>query len=498
MSRKIAFPHIARTALGLALSLAVGAWVPTVAAQSTPSSSASTGEAQGMDMGAMPMGDMPMSAPASDADMPASQAMPTMDHATPGMEHAAHKGHAPASSSSTQGKPAMDHGAMPGMQHGDHHPAAASSMSGMNAMPGMEHATHEGHTPTSSSSTQGKPAMDHAAMPGMQHGDRHPAAASSVSNMDAMAGMQHAKHEDHAPASSSSTQGTPAMNHAAMPGMPHGDSHPAPATSGMSDMSAMPGMDQAAKGAGMPGMSMGAMQGGAAPAGARSPDYSDGYGHSTMPGMDMADSASIGMLLVDQLEAFHGRDGSGQAWELQGWYGGDADKLWLRSEGERSGGRLEDGDVEALWSHAVAAYWDTTLGVRHDLGDGPSRDWLAAGVQGLAPYWFDVEATLYLGTAGRSAARLRASYDLRFTQRLILQPELEANLYGRRDPARGLGRGLTDVQFGLRLRYEIRREFAPYVGVQFVQRVGATADLARTAGRAVFDRQFVAGLRIWF
>ncbi|MGN6226287.1 MAG: copper resistance protein B [Dyella sp.] len=263
-------------------------------------------------------------------------------------------------------------------------------------------------------------------------------------------------------------------------------------------MSAMPGMDHAAKGAAMSGMSMGAMQGGAAPADARSPDYSDGYGHSTMPGMDMADSASIGMLLVDQLEAFHGRDGSGQAWELQGWYGGDADKLWLRSEGERSDGRLEDGDVEALWSHAVAAYWDTTLGVRHDLGDGPSRDWLAAGVQGLAPYWFDVEATFYLGTAGRSAARLRASYDLRFTQRLILQPELEANLYGRRDPARGLGRGLTYVQFGLRLRYEVRREFAPYVGVQFVQRVGATADLARTAGRAVFDRQFVAGLRIWF
>ncbi len=427
MSRKIAFPHFARTTLGLALSLAVVAWVPPAVAQSTPASSASTGEAHGMDMGAMPMGDMPMPAPASRADAPASRAMPTMDHAMPGMEHAAHKGRAPASSSSTQGKPAMDHAAMPGMRH----------------------ATHEGHTPTSSSSTQGTPAMDHAAMPGM----------------------------------------------------PHGDSHAAPATSampGISDMSAMPGMDHAAKGAGMSGMSMGAMQGGAAPAGARSPDYSDGYGHSTMPGMDMADSASIGMLLVDQLEAFHGRDGSGQAWELQGWYGGDADKLWLRSEGERSGGRLEDGDVEVLWSHAVAAYWDTTLGVRHDLGEGPSRDWLAAGVQGLAPYWFDVEATLYLGSAGRSAARLRASYDLRFTQRLILQPELEANLYGRRDPARGLCRGLTDVQFGLRLRYEVRREFAPYVGVQFVQRVGATADLARTAGRAVFDRQFVAGLRIWF
>lgn len=248
----------------------------------------------------------------------------------------------------------------------------------------------------------------------------------------------------------------------------------------------------------MAGMAMGATQGGAAPADARSADYSDGYRPSTMPGMDMVDSAPIGMLLVDQLEAFRGRDGSGQAWELQGWYGSDANKLWLRSEGERSAGRLEDGDIEALWSHAVATYWDSTLGVRHDLGAGPSREWLAVGVQGLAPYWFEVEATLYLGTSGRSAARVRASYDVLFTQRLILQPELEANLYGRGDPARGLGSGLTDVQFGLRLRYEVRREFAPYVGVQFVQRVGATADLARAAGRPAFDRQFVAGLRFWF
>ncbi|WP_404629636.1 copper resistance protein B [Dyella ginsengisoli] len=400
-------------------------------------------------MGAMPMGDMPMPASASSTDAPASAAMPGMDHAT----HADHA-RAAASSSSMPDMRAIDHGATPDMKvmHGASHPAAAaSSMSGMDAMPGMDHAMREGPPPAaaSSSSMPVMPAMDHGAMP-------------------------------------------------AMKAMQHDGSHPPAAAPSMSGMDAMPGMDHAAQDGGMAGMSMGAMQGGAAPAGARSPDYSDGYGYSTMPGMDMSDSAPLGMLLVDQLEAFHGRDGSGQAWDLQGWYGGDTDKLWLRSEGERSGGRLEDGDVEALWSHAVAAYWDRTLGVRHDLGAGPSRDWLAAGVQGLAPYWFDVEATLYLGTSGRSAARVRASYDVLFTQRLILQPELEANLYGRRDPARGLGRGLTDVQFGLRLRYEVRREFAPYVGVQFVQRVGSTADLARAAGRPVFDRQFVAGLRFWF
>ena len=245
-------------------------------------------------------------------------------------------------------------------------------------------------------------------------------------------------------------------------------------------------------------MSMGSMQGGSAPAGARDPDYSDGIGRSAMAGMDMADNASVGMLLIDQLEAFHGHDGNGQAWQLQGWYGNDADKLWMRSEGARDGGRLEEGDIEALWNHATAAYWGSTLGVRRDFGEGPGRDWLAFGVQGLAPYWFELEATGYVGPAGRTAVRLRADYDLRFTQRLILQPELEANLLGRDDPARRIGAGVADVQWGLRLRYEIRREWAPYLGVQFVRRLGRTADFARTDGKPVFDRQFVAGLRVWF
>jgi copper resistance protein B len=469
MSRSTDLPHLARTALGLALALGGVAWMPVATAQSAPASSASTANAHAMDMGAMPMGDMPM---------------PRMDHAT-------HAGHAPAAASSSPipEMRANDHGTMPGMKamHGASHPAAAaSSMSDMKAMPGMR-ANDHGTTPD---------------MKAMQHGDGHAAHASSMSRMASMPGMDHPTHDGDAPAAASSSMpGMPAMDHGAMPAMKAmqlGGHPPATATSSMSGMDAMSGMDPAAQDGGMAGMSMGAMQGGAAPAGARSPDYSDGYRHSTMPGMDMVDSAPLAMLLVDQLEAFHGHDGNGQSLELQGWYGGDADKLWLRSEGERSGGRLEDGDVEALWSHAVAPYWDSTLGVRHDFGEGPSRDWLAAGVQGLAPYWFDVEATLYLGTSGRSAARVRASYDVLFTQRLILQPEWEANLYGRRDPARGLGRGLTDVQFGLRLRYEVRREFAPYVGVQFVQRLGNTADLARAAGRPVFDRQFVAGLRFWF
>ena len=245
-------------------------------------------------------------------------------------------------------------------------------------------------------------------------------------------------------------------------------------------------------------MAMGAMQGGPAPVGARSPDYSDGMQPSMLPGMDMADDAAIGRLLFDQLEARSGHQGQDQTWELQGWYGNDTDKLRLRSEGERRAARVGDGDLEALWSHAIAIYWDTTFGLRQDIGDGPHRRWLAFGVQGLAPYGFETAATGYLGSSGHAAVRLRADRDLLFTQRLILQPELEANLYRHDEPVRGIGRGLSNLQFGLRLRYEIRRELAPYVGWVFSRRFGRSAELTRAQGGAVFDRQFVAGLRLWF
>ena len=217
-----------------------------------------------------------------------------------------------------------------------------------------------------------------------------------------------------------------------------------------------------------------------------------------MTGMDMADDRRFGKVLINQLEWTHADGVGGQAWEAQAWYGTDFNRLLLRSEGARSAGHLQEGDIEALWSHAVGAFWDTTLGVRHDFGAGPARDWAAFGVQGLAPYWFDIEATGYVGAGGRTAARFKAGYELLFTQQLILQPEFEANLYGRRDPARGLGSGLSDASLGLRLRYAIRREFAPYVGVVWQRAFGGTADFRRAGGRPVFDRQIVAGLRVWF
>jgi copper resistance protein B len=297
-----------------------------------------------------------------------------------------------------------------------------------------------------------------------------------------------------------------------MPGMQHAAPAPAPAptqegSQDAHDMSTMPGMspkppmsDMSMSGMNMSGMKMGAMQGGEAPADARSPDWSDGVSSSAMHGMamkDMDDTAPVGMLLLDRLESFAGQGGHGQSWEAEGWYGNDSDKLWLRSEGEREGNRPRDGDVEALWSHAVATYWDTQLGVRRDFGEGPKRSWAAFGVQGLAPYWFELEATAYAGEGGRTAARVRAEYELLFSQRLILQPEIEVNAYGKDDVQRQLRSGVSSIEGGLRLRYEIRRSIAPYVGVSWEHLTGGTADLARNDGRRITDRRWVAGIRIW-
>lgn len=328
-------------------------------------------------------------------------------------------------------------------------------------------------------------AMDHGDMANMPMPVAHAAKPSTAESKDQSA---KGKSTAHAP----SRGATHGMDRGAMHGMPAGTT-----MVGTHDGS-MHHMDHSSHALdAMVGMSMNSMQGGRAPQDARSPDYSDGVGYGAVQA-HMGGNDVIGKLLIDQLEAFDGRDGHGQSWELEGWYGTDANKLWLRSEGERSAGKLQDGDVEAFWSHAIAAYWDSQLGVRHDIGAGPGRTWAAFGVQGLAPYWFQLEATAYAGSSGRTAARLRVDYDVLFTQHLILTPELEANFYGKRDPARGIGSGLSDVRFGLRLRYEIRREFAPYVGINWVRRLGQTADYARAAGEHTLDRQIVAGIRVWF
>lgn len=215
--------------------------------------------------------------------------------------------------------------------------------------------------------------------------------------------------------------------------------------------------------------------------------------------MPVSDNMVFYQVLLDQVEYTRSRrGGSGLAWDVQGWVGRDYNRLWVKSEGERQGGKTEDGRLELLYSRPVAAFWDLQAGLRHDFGEGPRRNWLALGVQGVAPAWFDVEATAYVGNSGRTALRLNAEYQFLLTQRTFLAPEVEANFYGKSDRARGIGSGLSDVSFGVRLRHELRREFAPYIGVNFRRLVGDTASLARSAGEPVNDRQLVVGVRSWF
>ncbi len=203
-------------------------------------------------------------------------------------------------------------------------------------------------------------------------------------------------------------------------------------------------------------------------------------------------------LLIDRLEAFDADPGSGQAWEAKGWIGGDIDRLWLRSEGERVRDRLQSADLELLWGHGISPWWDVVAGVRQDFKPGASRRFAAIGLQGLAPQKFEVSATAYFGQGGQTAARFEAEYELLLTNRLVLQPRVEAEWFGKDDPLRHTGSGLSTVEAGLRLRYEFTRQFAPYIGVVQERAFGDTAHYQRHEHGSARETRFVVGLRTWF
>jgi copper resistance protein B len=210
------------------------------------------------------------------------------------------------------------------------------------------------------------------------------------------------------------------------------------------------------------------------------------------------DNGTQQYVLLDRLEGWDADPGTGAAWALQGWWGTDLDRLWLRSEGERVDGRTEGADVEVLYGRSIARWWDVVAGVRHDFDPGRSQDFAAIGVMGLAPYLFEVQATAYLGQSGRTAARIEVEYEMLLTNRLILQPMVEADFHGRNDERRGIGSGLSTAEAGLRLRYEINRQFAPYVGIVRERAFGRTADFRRAEGEDPSDTRVVAGFRVWF
>lgn len=208
--------------------------------------------------------------------------------------------------------------------------------------------------------------------------------------------------------------------------------------------------------------------------------------------MQMDDTARFGRVMVNHAEWRTADDAFGL--QAQAYYGGDYHKAWLKTEADIEGGNLEHANVELLWDRVIARWWSLQAGLRHDFGTGPSRDWLALGISGLAPHWFEVEATLYAGEEGRTALHLRVDYELLLTQKLVLQPAVETYAYGKEDRERQLGSGVSQVKLGLRLRYEIKREIAPYVGVEWVRRFGDTADRAGDEDEV----GAVVGLRIWF
>jgi copper resistance protein B len=216
--------------------------------------------------------------------------------------------------------------------------------------------------------------------------------------------------------------------------------------------------------------------------------------------MQMDDTSRFAKVMLDQLEWRNGGADEGRAaWDAQGYYGGDYDKLWIKSEGKYvSDGRtgVHDASVEVLWDRVISPWWNLQAGGREDFGAG--HTWGTLGVQGLAPQWFQTEASVYLSDEGRTAARLKAQYELLLTQRLVLQPFAEANFYGHSDPAHEIGSGLSDLEISFRLRYEAYRQFAPYVGVVWLRRFGETADLVRAAGGERSDLELTAGLRVWF
>lgn len=208
---------------------------------------------------------------------------------------------------------------------------------------------------------------------------------------------------------------------------------------------------------------------------------------------------TVSKIMLDQAEARIGKGDDAYVWDAEAWIGGDIDRLVLKSEGEGGfGGEFEGGEVQALWSHAIGPYFDVQAGVRQDFGPGPSPTHAVLGIEGLAPYWFEVEGALFLSQKGDVTARIEANYDQRITQRLILQPLVEADFAFQDIAAQDTGAGLSSVELGLRLRYEISREFAPYVGFAWERKIGKTARLARAAGEDASRPSFVAGVRFWF
>ncbi len=283
-----------------------------------------------------------------------------------------------------------------------------------------------------------------------------------------------------------------------MPGMEMPSAKPADPMAGH-DMSAMPGMTNAApSGTDLPA-------GNAPPPPVPTEHAGDAvYGSSAM---DMGrhhlkkfhggQKFSQVMFNIAEAQFRNGRDGF--EWNGEAWYGGDINRLWVKSEGEGNFGRsIEKAEVQALYSHAIGPYFNVQGGLRYDFKPNPSRVYATIGLEGLAPGFFEVDGALFLSNKGELLARAEAYYDQRITQRLILQPRAELNFSAQSTRETGTGAGLSDAEIGLRLRYDIRREFAPYVGIQYRRAFGDTRKYLREAGEDAGGFSLLTGFHVWF
>ncbi len=227
-------------------------------------------------------------------------------------------------------------------------------------------------------------------------------------------------------------------------------------------------------------------------------DFDDAFPVLKPHAMEHAPSFNS-LVVFDHLEAWDNAHGSGQAWGIDSWFGNDINRLWIRSEGERSDNTLGDWSVDALYGHSISPWWDVVAGARHDNSrQSPDLTRAAFGLQGMSPYKFEVSAMAYIGGPRKAELAFEVEYDVLLTNRLILQPVVEASIVADDDPRRGVGKGLSSVEAGLRLRYEFTRKFAPYVGFVHERAFGDTADLHRDAGEGVSESRWVAGVRFWF
>ena len=203
-------------------------------------------------------------------------------------------------------------------------------------------------------------------------------------------------------------------------------------------------------------------------------------------------------VMIDQLETRIIDGDDPLVLEAQAWIGYDLSKLVIKADVEQVNGVTHELELQALYSRAVDPYWDFQIGLRQDQKPAPNKNWLAIGFQGVAPYWFEIDTSLFIGEKDQVALRFAAEYEWMITQRWVLSPEFEFNIYSKDEETRGIGTGLADSQLGLRLRYEIKREFAPYIGINWNNKYGNTATFAKAEGEKVSSTQVVVGVRAWF